>query len=110
MIEIADKACQDIGIEKPRVAVAGLNPHCGENGLFGTEEITEITPAIEAARAEGINAIGPLPPDSVFSQALGAGTISWCACTTIRAISPSRPSASYMIVKNRSGKRWRESM
>ena len=71
VIEIADKACQDIGIEKPRVAVAGLNPHCGENGLFGTEEITEITPAIEAARAEGINAIGPLPPDSVFSQALG---------------------------------------
>ena len=71
VIEIADKACRDIGIEKPRVAVAGLNPHCGENGLFGTEEITEITPAIEAARAEGINAIGPLPPDSVFSQALG---------------------------------------
>ena len=110
VIEIADKACQDIGIEKPRVAVAGLNPHCGENGLFGTEEITEITPAIEAARAEGINAIGPLPPDSVSARHWAAGTISWCACTTIRAISPSRPSASYMIVKNRSGKRWRESM
>lgn len=71
VIEIAHKACQDMGIENPRVAVAGLNPHCGENGLFGTEEIEEIKPAIEAAKAEGINALGPIPPDSVFSEALG---------------------------------------
>lgn len=71
VIEIADAACKELGIEKPRVAVAGLNPHCGENGLFGTEEIEEITPAIEAAKGEGINAIGPLSPDSVFSEALG---------------------------------------
>lgn len=71
VIEIAHKACKDMGIENPRVAVAGLNPHCGENGLFGTEEIEEIKPAIEAAKAEGINAIGPIPPDSVFSEALG---------------------------------------
>ncbi len=71
VIEMADKACRDMGIEKPRVAVAGLNPHCGENGLFGTEEIEEIRPAIEAALAEGIHAIGPMPPDSVFSEALG---------------------------------------
>lgn len=71
VIEIADKACRDLGIKNPKVAVAGLNPHCGENGLFGTEEIEEIKPAIESARAEGINAIGPLPPDSVFSEALG---------------------------------------
>lgn len=71
VIEIADKACRDMGIENPKVAVAGLNPHCGENGLFGTEEIEEIKPAIEAAKAEGINAIGPIPPDSVFSEALG---------------------------------------
>ena len=71
VIEIADKACRDMGIENPKVAVAGLNPHCGENGLFGTEEIEEIKPAIEAAKAEGINAVGPIPPDSVFSEALG---------------------------------------
>ena len=61
VIEIADKACKDMGIAEPKIAVAGLNPHCGENGLF----------AIEAAKAEGINAIGPIPPDSVFSEALG---------------------------------------
>jgi len=71
VIRIAYKACKDMGIENPKVAVAGLNPHCGENGLFGTEEIQEIKPAIEAARAQGINAIGPIPPDSVFSEALG---------------------------------------
>ena len=53
VIEIAHQACKDMGIENPKVAVAGLNPHCGENGLFGTEEIEEIKPAIEAAKAEG---------------------------------------------------------
>ncbi|MDO5409945.1 MAG: 4-hydroxythreonine-4-phosphate dehydrogenase PdxA [Lachnospiraceae bacterium] len=71
VIEIAHKACKDMGIENPKVAVAGLNPHCGENGLFGTEEIEEIKPAIEAAKEKGINAIGPIPPDSVFPEALG---------------------------------------
>lgn len=71
VIQIAHKACVDMGIENPRVAVAGLNPHCGENGLFGTEEIEEIIPAIQEAKAQGINAIGPCPPDSVFSEALG---------------------------------------
>lgn len=71
VIQIAKKACNDMGIENPKVAVAGLNPHCGENGLFGTEEIEEIKPAIEAAKEEGINVVGPIPPDSVFSEALG---------------------------------------
>ena len=72
VIEIANKACKDMGIAEPRIAVAGLNPHCGENGLFGREEIEEITPAIEADKAEGITGVvGPCPPDSVFSQALG---------------------------------------
>ena len=71
VIRMSDTACKDLGIEKPRVAVAGLNPHCGENGLFGDEEIREITPAIEAARAEGIDASGPFPPDSVFSKLRG---------------------------------------
>lgn len=71
VIRMSDRACKDLGIEHPRVAVAGLNPHCGENGLFGDEEIKEIAPAIEAARAEGIDASGPYPPDSVFSKLRG---------------------------------------
>lgn len=60
-----------LGIEQPRIVVAGLNPHAGEGGLFGDEEITEIIPAIEAARAKGINIDGPLPPDTVFAKAKG---------------------------------------
>ncbi len=71
VIEIANKACKDFGINEPKVGVAGLNPHSGENGLFGREEIDEIIPAIEAARAEGINAEGPVPPDTIFSKARG---------------------------------------
>ena len=68
---LANQACLDLGIEHPRVAVAGLNPHCGEGGLFGDEEQKEIEPAVQAARAEGINVEGPLPPDSVFSKLRG---------------------------------------
>lgn len=71
VIEMADRVCRDLGIEKPKVAVAGLNPHCGEHGMFGREEIEEITPAIEAAKERGIDAVGPCPPDTVFSQAIG---------------------------------------
>lgn len=71
VIRIADKACKEMGISKPRVAVSGLNPHSGENGLFGREEIDEIIPAIKAAQAEDINADGPVPPDSLFPKALG---------------------------------------
>lgn len=71
VILLANEACKNIGIEKPRIAVAGLNPHAGENGLFGHEEIEEIIPAIEQAASEGIWVEGPLPPDSVFSKARG---------------------------------------
>lgn len=71
VIRIADKGCHDLGIEEPRIAVAGLNPHAGENGLFGREEIEQIIPAIEQARAEGLNVSGPVPADSVFSKARG---------------------------------------
>ncbi len=71
VIELSHKACLDMGIENPKIAVAGLNPHCGENGMFGREEIEEITPAIEYAKAKGMDVIGPCPPDSVFSQAIG---------------------------------------
>jgi len=71
VIRIADQACKQLGIEQPKIGVAGLNPHSGENGMFGREEIEEITPAIEAAKAEGILADGPVPPDTVFSKARG---------------------------------------
>ncbi|MFV0502607.1 MAG: 4-hydroxythreonine-4-phosphate dehydrogenase PdxA [Lachnospirales bacterium] len=71
VIEIANKACKDFGIENPKIALCGLNPHAGENGLFGTEEIEEIIPAINMAREKAIDAEGPFPPDSLFSKALG---------------------------------------
>lgn len=71
VIEIAHNACKGLGIETPRIAVAGLNPHCGEGGLFGREEIEEITPAIVQAKAEGLCVDGPLPADTVFSKARG---------------------------------------
>ena len=71
VIEIAAEACREMGIPHPRVAVAGLNPHCGENGLFGREELEEIGPAIQEAREKGIQVLGPVPPDSVFPEALG---------------------------------------
>ncbi len=57
------------GIANPRIAVAGLNPHAGEHGLFGAEEQTAITPAIEACRARGIDVSGPYPGDTVFVRA-----------------------------------------
>lgn len=71
VIEIANQACLDLGIKNPKIGVAGLNPHSGENGLFGREEIEEIIPAIEVAKAEGIDANGPVPPDTIFSKAKG---------------------------------------
>lgn len=71
VIRIADKACRDMGIAEPRIGVAGLNPHCGEGGLFGREEIEQIQPAIQQAEAEGIRVSGPVPPDTIFSKALG---------------------------------------
>ena len=73
VIHMANNAMKKIGIEKPKIGIAGLNPHCGENGMFGTEEIEEIQPAIDEALREGINIPegAPTPPDTVFSKALG---------------------------------------
>ncbi len=71
VIELADAALRDLGIKAPRIGVAGLNPHCGENGLFGTEDDQEVRPAIAQARAQGIDAIGPLPADTIFSRMRG---------------------------------------
>lgn len=72
-IRIADRGCRALGIPNPRIGVAGLNPHCGERGLFGREEIEEIQPAIDMAISEGICIPDgkPTPPDTVFSKALG---------------------------------------
>lgn len=71
VIRIADDACKRLGIARPRVGVAGLNPHSSENGLFGNEEADEIIPAINETKAEGIDVSGPVPPDTVFPKAVG---------------------------------------
>lgn len=71
VIELSYDALRKMGIASPRIAVAGLNPHCGEGGLFGDEEIREIIPAIAEAKAEGMNVEGPVPPDTVFSKMAG---------------------------------------
>ena len=68
-LRIAHQAAPAWGQIRPRIAVAGLNPHAGEGGLFGDEEITIIAPAVAAARAEGIDAHGPFAPDTVFMRA-----------------------------------------
>lgn len=70
-IRMSYRTLQEMDISKPRIAVAGLNPHAGENGLFGTEDMSEIYPAVEAAKAEGIDVEGPIPPDTVFCKARG---------------------------------------
>jgi len=66
---LADAALRDLGVARPRIAVAGLNPHAGEEGAFGHEEREEVVPGIAAARERGIDAIGPLPGDTVFVKA-----------------------------------------
>ncbi|MBX3604238.1 MAG: 4-hydroxythreonine-4-phosphate dehydrogenase PdxA [Piscinibacter sp.] len=68
-LRIAHRAAAAWGQPQPRIAVAGLNPHAGEGGLFGDEEIRIIAPAVAAARAEGIDARGPFAPDTVFMRA-----------------------------------------
>lgn len=69
-IRLADRALRDMGFERPSVGVAGLNPHAGEGGLFGDEEQKVIIPAIEQAKAEGIDATGPWPADTLFGRAV----------------------------------------
>jgi 4-phospho-D-threonate 3-dehydrogenase / 4-phospho-D-erythronate 3-dehydrogenase len=70
VIRLAHGAAAAWDLARPRIAVAGLNPHAGEAGLFGHEERQEILPAVTAARAEGIDVIGPLPPDTLFHRAV----------------------------------------
>ena len=68
-IRLADQACRAYGIARPRIAVAGLNPHAGEGGMFGREDLDEIAPAIADARSEGLDASGPWPGDTIFMRA-----------------------------------------
>jgi 4-hydroxythreonine-4-phosphate dehydrogenase len=70
-INLAVLASNKLGIHRPRIGVSGLNPHCGDGGLFGDEEINEISPAIQEAKKLGINVDGPVPPDTIFSKAAG---------------------------------------
>lgn len=65
-----ERSMKELGCGRPRLAVAGLNPHCGEGGLFGREEIDEIVPAVAEARKLGIDVEGPLPADSIFHLGL----------------------------------------
>jgi 4-hydroxythreonine-4-phosphate dehydrogenase len=69
VIRLTDRALHGY-LDAPRIAVCGVNPHAGEHGLFGSEDAEHITPAIESARAEGIDATGPHPADTVFFQAV----------------------------------------
>lgn len=70
-IVLTDEALREMGISEPLIGVAGLNPHAGEDGLFGDEEVKEIMPAIKVARSRGINVDGPLSSDTVFVKARG---------------------------------------
>jgi len=69
VIRLSFEVVKKLGIPEPRIAVVGLNPHAGEMGLFGREEITEISPAVKEARSQGMNVAGPIPPDTVFYRA-----------------------------------------
>jgi len=68
-IRLADREMKRFGLDSPRMAVCGLNPHAGESGLFGSEEILEIAPAVEQCRSENINVSGPFPADTLFVRA-----------------------------------------
>jgi 4-hydroxythreonine-4-phosphate dehydrogenase len=69
-VQLLSDALKLLGIEKPRIAISGLNPHAGEAGMFGREEIEEIIPAVEELKAAGININGPISPDTVFPRGL----------------------------------------
>jgi 4-hydroxythreonine-4-phosphate dehydrogenase len=69
-VQLADQSLRAAGVAQPRIGVAALNPHCGENGLFGDEEIRVIRPTVDAIRAEGVNCSGPISSDVIFLKAL----------------------------------------
>lgn len=79
-IELADSELRRFGTAHPRIAVAGLNPHAGEHGLFGSEEASQIEPAIERCRRKGINVTGPFPADTIFLRAFRGEFDAVAAC------------------------------
>ncbi len=71
VIDLTHDALQNFGLSKPRIGVAGLNPHCGEEGMFGHEDDEEIKPAVEIYRNKGYDVEGPIPADTIFSKMKG---------------------------------------
>ena len=71
VIRLLADGCQALGIASPKIGVAGLNPHASDGGLFGSEEQEEILPAVNKVISLGIDAEGPIPPDSLFPKAIG---------------------------------------
>jgi 4-hydroxythreonine-4-phosphate dehydrogenase len=69
-IELGDESLRLLGFESPRIGVCGLNPHAGENGLFGNEDASLILPAVQGAQSAGIDCLGPLPADTLFTKAV----------------------------------------
>ncbi|MDH7599708.1 MAG: 4-hydroxythreonine-4-phosphate dehydrogenase PdxA [Sedimentisphaerales bacterium] len=77
VIELGHKGCQELGIDHPRIGVAGLNPHAGDGGLFGDEELRQIAPAIQWARDRSLDVYGPIPADTLFARA-ASGQFDLC--------------------------------
>jgi len=71
VIDLTHEALLRLGIENPRIGVAGLNPHCGEGGMFGTEDDREVAPAVAEAQVKGMDVEGPIPADTIFSKMKG---------------------------------------
>jgi 4-hydroxythreonine-4-phosphate dehydrogenase len=103
-IRLAQRTLEGLGRPRGRIAVAGLNPHAGEDGLFGDEEQQAIGPAIEAARPRDWTSPAPCPPTPCSHAPAGASLISSSPCITTRATSPSRPWASSTTRRARSGR------
>ena len=70
VINIGREHMLKVNKTEPRIAVCGLNPHAGENGIFGSEEINEIIPAVELLKKKGLNIVGPISPDIIFREAV----------------------------------------
>ena len=80
VIELSHRALPRFGFAKPRLAMAGLNPHAGEHGLIGREDLDVLAPAVEECRQAGIDIVGPLPGDTVFVRAVGGEFDAVIAC------------------------------
>jgi 4-hydroxy-L-threonine phosphate dehydrogenase PdxA len=99
-IEQAAGACRDLKLPRARIGVCGLNPHAGEGGEFGDEEITTIRPAVEAARARGLDVFGPVAADTLFHQAYHG------ACDAVVAMYHDQGLAPLKMVAFENGVNW----